>query len=98
MNETKAMSTQTFCCGRSRPHDACRCFLQVHKARLRLHKPPPRRWWQRQDMRQQAEFYQSLPQAAVAATQARLAQGANSDGTVAVKVTGWAGCTAKPCS
>ena len=38
-------------------------------------------------MRQQAEFYQSLPQAAVAATQARLAQGANSDGTVAVKVT-----------
>ena len=98
MNETKAMSTQTFCCGRSRPHDACRCFLQVHKARLRLHKPPPRRWWQRQDMRQQAEFYQSLPQAAVAATQARLAQGANSDGTVAVKVTGWARCTAKPCS
>lgn len=59
---------------------------QVHKARLRLHKPPPRRWWSRQNLQQQAEFYSSLPRAAVAATQARLAEGVAADGTVAVKV------------
>lgn len=62
----------------------------MHKARLRLHKPPVRRWWQRDVTRQRAEFYAALYPAAAAATQARLAEGApdsgcGRDGTVAVK-------------
>lgn len=63
-----------------------RPISQVHKARLRLHRPPPRHWWQRNSIQKQADFYSALPPAAVAATQARLAEGSARDGTVAVKV------------
>lgn len=63
-------------------------LAQVHKAKLRLHKPPPRRWWHRDGARRQAEFYATMHPVVAAATAARMAEGgtAASDGIVAVKV------------
>ncbi len=77
------------CARRTRDSQLLPLRTQVHKARLRLHKPPPRRWWHRSDVQKQAEYYAALPPAAAAATQARLAEGAATDGTVAVKVGSW---------